>query len=500
MKSIIVKVLLAVLGLGILFGVFNSNESITLEELQTEFNNRHLEFKEGYTFKTKEEIEAYKLELDGKTEDFSEYGFEKEDLKTNYLTTETISDYSKIITNEDAIEDVEALFFLLPRTYSAYNYFGGKENFDVAEDNIIATLNKGKEEITIQELNDLIINNLGFIEDIHFSIGNRRTYQADILKNKSYLTSQMIAEDFLLLKDSKGYYLKDGLIKKYLTAVDGDKDIEKYIFPTITERGEIKYTIAKLVEYSKIEEEIYVNSQVEIENSFGKISEMSVKLKYPNLNIISRPQMEGVVETISKDDVFIITVPNFIGENPLAYYNTVEEAKKHENVIIDIRGNSGGDDRYIIPWMEAFAEVDNVSEYMNYESLRLFTIIKTGFQGWQHYYNVSKNKNLIPNDKNIFIIYDKIVASTGENLLNKMANMENVVLVGTNSRGCSVNGNVGLYKLPNSELPCRWGNTLFFQEQYFMPEGVGATPDIVIPNMEDALDLTLKMIAYYEGE
>ncbi len=466
----------------------NSSRVDTLDELKNEINEQRRVKKAKYK-STNKDIETLMLEQIFDLDEFNKYGFKQSDLNLDYYTTNTETDYSKTITREQAKKDIEALFFLLPNTYVAYNYMGGDIKFDTARNKIMEELEQ-VDEINLDEFCGIIIDNMSFIYDSHFGIGNKMAY--DNNEEISYIKVQMVASNYLMEKDDKGYFIKSFLGKKYIVSIDGDKDFIKYISPTIDINGEIKYTITKLVDRNTIlnQEEIYANIKYDNEK------EENVKLQYPGETQF--PQYNDIVETTVKSDVYTIKIPLFVGDNPYEFFKTAEEAKNYENVIIDIRGNSGGNGQYLIPWLETYTGLNDVERYLDREILAMSTFQRRIYPNWVYKNTESEIDGLIPNDKNLYVVYDKNVASTGEDLLKELSAMENVVMVGTNSMGCSISGNVQIYRLPETGVFCKWGNTLWLDAEYYIPEGIGIRPDIVVNDIDNAIELTEKMIEYYK--
>jgi hypothetical protein len=97
---------------------------------------------------------------------------------------------------------------------------------------------------------------------------------------------------------------------------------------------------------------------------------------------------------------------------------------------------------------------------------------------------------LIPNDTTVIVITNGLVASAGEGLVMRISQLENVMVVGENTKGCLTFGNGSAYKLPHSGMmvwmPINFG---LFPDQVFREE-VGLTPDLWIP-AADAVNYTV---------
>ncbi len=499
-KITVVSLIVVILGIvSILYLVKRlnlSNEGVNiyaLDEVHNDANNTNKQLRQGFTQVSKENGEEFEFEYDYNLEDYKNYGFKYTDFNAQLSSQ---PDYSNTITKEEANKDIEAMFYLLKNTYAAYGYFGGDEKFNQTKSDILEDVDNynsnynGNEEnvIKVEELKTIINENLYFIEDCHFTIGLSTPYQ---YKKNEYVKILFSNDELLFNKDEIGYYTTTAFGKKYLKSVDGDNNLANYIYPTISESGEIKYIVAK--SESIYAENVFAN--LEIERANGKLEQKNVELFI--YEPIGKSKVDEVVGTKEYGNTIVIDVPSLINGNDYLFYKTAAQANDYENVVIDLRGNVGGFDSAVAQWISTFAGGANVLQYKNYEILNMNIFNGGNTRPWSYEYKVSEKEDLIPNDKKVYIIVEKGVMSSGESLIMYFRNMENVVLVGTNSKGGVLVGNNRGYTLPNSDIYCYWGETLYLGYSHYIKEGVGTIPDILVPNTKDTLDLTLKMIEYY---
>ena len=112
--------------------------------------------------------------------------------------------------------------------------------------------------------------------------------------------------------------------------------------------------------------------------------------------------------------------------------------------------------------------------------------------------NTSKRKfdGSYYNNENFFVfLMDKNTASSGEYAILSIRQMDNALLIGTNSRGCNT-GSYETYCLPNSKIIMTLGPAHSILGNQFDMEGVGWMPDIYV-DAYLALDRTIKMYKYY---
>src|SRR5574344_2906009 len=72
-----------------------------------------------------------------------------------------------IITQEEAIEDVNTMFKLLKNAYGGYTYFGGDQKFDEAKQQIINDIQSGNENLTPNDFVLLLVKDMSFVSDSH---------------------------------------------------------------------------------------------------------------------------------------------------------------------------------------------------------------------------------------------------------------------------------------------------------------------------------------------
>lgn len=182
---------------------------------------------------------------------------------------------------------------------------------------------------------------------------------------------------------------------------------------------------------------------------------------------------------------------------------------KSNALVMDLRGNTGGNSWY----SDLFAEhlcgawIDSMQAVYvrtNRDSQKFLSVVyptapwaklpeseelvvwKTGKN-----YTPDINKAYM---KPIYILTDRQTASSAEMFLLRMLQHPCTVVVGDNSSGTEVFGNVGSALLPNSQIKFNIGmNYRVLPQENFELNGV--TPNIKCPENTDALDLALQEIA-----
>ena len=93
----------------------------------------------------------------------------------------------------------------------------------------------------------------------------------------------------------------------------------------------------------------------------------------------------------------------------------------------------------------------------------------------------------------LIVLMDSFVGSSGENFVEYLGQLENVVFVGTNTRGCMLTGNLGVFTLPNSKIGLSCGTKISICENLSNPDGRGLMPDLWV-RPDEAVDRAVKYI------
>lgn len=133
----------------------SSAENLTFEELMEEVNAKH------------QAVEQVTLD------DISKYEKDEKALEESVKNCgkKTGEEYNseKILTREEAVEDVDFLFDMLYDCYGLYESMGGAKVFDAHEEEVKNEL-QTYENLTVAELEEILLEELNFIQDGHFNI------------------------------------------------------------------------------------------------------------------------------------------------------------------------------------------------------------------------------------------------------------------------------------------------------------------------------------------
>ena len=89
-----------------------------------------------------------------------------------------------------------------------------------------------------------------------------------------------------------------------------------------------------------------------------------------------------------------------------------------------------------------------------------------------------------------------MVCPAGEGFVNALRTLDNVVFVGSKTRGCWEVGKVTKKFLPNSNILLNFGGKLFVNKNIESIDGVGYEPDLWLDN-QNTVERVIKLCDYY---
>lgn len=440
------------------------------------------------------EFDAIRDELFASDETFE--GFENylpDDLSAKRLLTQSEIDLLRSggglrssITYKEAVADVNLYFRALKYAYGAYYYFGGDTTFYEAKRNVLAAIS-GQSRISTDDLLNIIYENLTFVKDSHFQIhGKCATDDPQFRHEYFYAVNQNYA------KDKKGYYkLIDGM-KWYYAGCDNDAVSMEY---SLDEKGRIVYSLVRFCPIK--DEDGYLPSWDVIYLKNGDVTKKQIVEWQESVAYYPDGFRNVDFNYLKTNGIAYISVRHFdrdeYGDILERYVTTGADVKNAKLIIYDTRSNGGGASNYSQRWVENFSGVRpelKGAEGRRYNALWSYNSSELGNEHYDfHLLEGRRIKNDIP----IIFLTDDRSGSSGEMVLLFTNCLENVTVIGSNTNGCKMGGNVSAFFLPNSKICVSFGINLVFYHEMKSVEGIGFMPDIWC-NPKDALDIALKMI------
>lgn len=208
---------------------------------------------------------------------------------------------------------------------------------------------------------------------------------------------------------------------------------------------------------------------------------------------LTAPCREPDFKYLEQNGVAYISVRNFDWDYEEELSKFTESGASAQNasmIIFDIRSNGGGSDSFAEKWVKNFTGEKPVLN-------QAFSNHLTALNGWDYGKEVNDiNINtgyMIKNNIPIIALVDNKCGSAGESMLLSLRSLENVIVIGGNSYGAQLCGNMQWYKLPNSGMNVAFGRSLGFTYKVANVDNKGYTPDIWC-NPSNALKAVTNML------
>lgn len=384
------------------------------------------------------------------------------------------------ISIDQAIEETRLLFAVLKYGYAGYRFFGGDEAFGAARESILSRIGRDTGFIATEELLELMVDCLGFVQDGHFAIGSRA------LCKRFRLYADFSIE---FVRNDKGEFVAiDG---RTLARVDSCIPSD-YMKASISAAGDIVYVPGLLVPSDAQSAGIVLE--------FGDGSRQSVQLSPVRSET---PETRGLpYELTDLEGIPLAKCRAFlpVGDSRESMDMFVRDAERlwYESVVIlDLRSNRGGDEMFAKQWclrltlknpgpLGAGAELKTSTAMI----LRDNTKRRLGIgpedgqrrsppdpnnPGWSV---IGQSSEVFAANKPVLVVLmDSYCASATEGLIDYLRHMDNVVFMGINTSGAYQTGNVGMFVLPHSRLGVWVPTLLKLNASGTSIDGIGFLPD-----------------------
>ena len=404
------------------------------------------------------------------------------DAEIRLLTTQT--NKTKVaVTYEEAVADMDLLFRTYAQAYGAYHFFG-EEQFQNAHEKILTWL-EGQETVVVSVLNQVYLDAMQFMRDNHAGLW---TPGSKFYENLRYHC--FFAEGWEFAKDDTGFYAMEGGTKWY---VDSFSNSQVSIDYKLCADGRIVYApvlFCTVPESNPCDISLYNTSGEQVTQSITWTQSVDYPRNPPD------------IQFWQENGIAYLSVRSFDSnrygkEIQSKFVSTGKQLQNAKLIIFDLRGNSGGTSRFGTDWFHNFTG--------QWASPRLGGVSRGDALTRILYPNLPKNKEVttfngafLENDIPIMVLVDNQVASAGETMMTELTTMDNVIVVGSNTSGCFLCGNVMQLRLPNSGMQFSLGADLTFTSDSL--ENVdfqGFTPDIWCdPSI--AIHAVLEMLNIYD--
>ncbi len=404
-------------------------------------------------------------------------------LVTNHPTRQSVS-------RDDALADVDLLFRALHNAYAAYYYFG-EDKFDAAEAEVKAWVQKQK-TVNVEKLGQTINTALQFVQDAHFAI---RPGEENVKQQKAWYS--YIGTEQSFFKDDSGYYRMIDGEKWYVDSLS-NKSCE--MSPVLRANGSLGYAPTLLC-HGKAGS----SDTITLRNGDGVTRTDKIVWK-ANESLLDDTwdRSSACYRYLEENGILYLSIRLFdsrrFADTVLPEYAASgSKAQNCKLVIYDLRSNGGGDDRYARTWTQNFTGAKSVEPKVaagnrgsKLGNAAGFNWMSVGiFDG-----GVSRG-NWLPNDIPVIVLMDSRCGSSGESALTFAKTMDNVIVIGSNSAGYQLCGNVYDYSLPRTGITACFGVSLSFYGSMDNVDYKGYEPDLWC-NPKTALQSVLNMVERYD--
>jgi hypothetical protein len=237
------------------------------------------------------------------------------------------------ISAQKAAEDVERLFYLFSHGYAGYAFFNEHGEFEQARERILEEL-PSKSSWSSKDFSSLLHDHLSFIVDCHMKIGDFQFASHQDFRYDTRLELTLESGGYQFTADDTAYTV---------VSINGD-DPATFILPSLNDQGEPIYRLGLL---SSVEPAPLLLMAA---NETGE-RQFEVELQRSNFNYYS--------EDIFREDIIggipVVRVRSFSDPYADELNQFVKTASSHRGepvIIVDIRGNHGGNERWPISWIQ----------------------------------------------------------------------------------------------------------------------------------------------------
>ena len=404
-------------------------------------------------------------------------------LVTNHPTRQSVS-------RDDALADVELLFRALHNAYAAYYYFG-EDKFDAAEAEVKAWVQK-QTTVNVEKLGQTINTALQFVQDAHFSI---RPGAENVKQQKAWYS--YIGTEQSFSKDDSGYYrMIDG--EKWYADSLSNKSSE--MSPVLRANGSLGYAPTLLC-HGKAGS----SDTITLSNGDGVTRTDKIVWK-ANESLLDDTwdRSSACYRYLEENGILYLSIRLFdnrrFADTVLPEYAASgSKAKNCKLVIYDLRSNGGGDDSYARTWTKNFTGAKAVEPKVASANRGSKLGSAAGFN-WisaDEFDGGFDQGKWLANDIPVIVLMDSFCGSSGESALTFAKTMDHVIVVGSNSAGYQLCGNVYDYSLPRTGITACFGVSLSFYGSMDNVDYKGYEPDLWC-NPKTALQSVLNMVERYD--
>ena len=362
------------------------------------------------------------------------------------------------VSREDALSDVDLLFRALHAAYGAYYYFGAAR-FDAAQAAVTDWLSE-QERVSVNELGARLQQELLFMleNDAHAAIW-KSTPSEQVRYEYFY------AEGLEFGQDDIGYFTEKDGVRWY---VDGFSDSRVSLRPTLMADGRVVFAPVLFCTRPTV-----TSSTVTLRSEAGETA--ACDLIWTESRALREGNHHVDYKLLQESGLTYISVRDFDNsawtDTLTAYAADAIKARGSTAIIYDLRSNGGGSDHWADQWVQNYTGVQERLIIPEIFATKNSTFAKMvydvrgigiGSYGSSGSFDVGENQgsprrsNTVP----ILVLMDDACGSAGESALHYLRMLDNTLVIGSNSAGYQLCGNVWGFSLPCTGIGIQFGCSL----------------------------------------
>lgn len=428
---------------------------------------------------------------------FSDYLVEETEALVSAQEIKTLRSGSgekpETISHDQAAADADLLARALKAGYGAY-YFFGEAAFEQAEAETLAWL-EGQTTVSVSEFDGILQTNYSFMRDAHAAVAPVQADIDGVRREDCWSYFYCAQAEQVWERDENGYFKTADGEKWYY---DGCEQDAVSIRLTLSKGGQLVYAPVQFCPAAEMEETSRIRLRCGDRVAWEEVT-WTAGEPYPNggggyfqQDVDYRLEQNGGITYISLRN----TDQKTFRKEFQQFAKSGTAARESSAVILDLRANAGGaSGDYIRQWFQNFLGAEPEARQATAMRASALNGLSDGGSVFQNV-SVTEGK-LIENDIPIFVLVDENTASGGESFLQELRTVENTVVVGSNSKGCSLCGHGGeemTFHLPNSQIYFGFGGVIGFYNTLENVDDIGYEPDVWC-DPQDALSRVFRLIA-----
>lgn len=439
---------------------WNSAEAVSFEEMLKEASETHKQ--ESLDREALNDFETYlgsgETDRDILTEEEISILLEDRPLNNDHISTDAFK------------EDIDLFFRALKHYYGAYYYFGGDKTFSKIQTSINKYVMDLDPDVPASELISVFNDYLDFVQDRNFTVH----YESTVIMNN--LISDYYYCGLYFSKDETGYYtVADGQKWYYESCKNEGVTIQ----PVLTPDGEVKYSPVLC----------RPSMRVRLDDTIILVcgdKQAKAEFLWTQGEAFSLGGSGEDFEFLEADGISYICIrnlaPSLREDVSRQFEKTAEKVKDSKLIIYDLRGCRGEEEDFVRNWAANFTGNEP----------QLNGCIATRADG--DFGFIKSEGTFSENDIPIIVLTDSNTSAAGEMAMLYAKTIENAVVIGSNTSGNQLSGDMQEIFLPNSGVKVFIPTSMKLWNNTDNVDGIGYEPDIWCAP-ETVLDTVASLLA-----